>query len=157
KSVWLGPVAERMGLTDVQSRHFLNLWYGFEPHGGRPLVDNYRSEKRVPGFEMVLSFHGSMKLLELAPDPEWKTVQRCKMEAYKEVAALIQDRCGWTRTGHGGAKKERAQILMALHPDLESRWGAAPLGHAHITVNNLAFLRSGKVRSLDGSNLYSDQ
>jgi hypothetical protein len=58
--------------------------------------------------------------------------------------------------GHGGEKKERAQILMAVHPDLESRWGS-PLGHAHLTINNLAFLSSGKVRSLDASNLYLDQ
>jgi conjugative relaxase-like TrwC/TraI family protein len=156
KSLWLGPVAERMGLTDVEPRHFLNLWYGREPHGGKPLVENYRSPKRVPGFELVLSFDGRMKLLELAPDPQWKTVQLCKMEAYKEVAALVQDRCGWTRLGHGGEKKERAQILIAVHPDLESRWGS-PLGHAHLTINNLAFLSSGKVRSLDGSNLYLDQ
>jgi conjugative relaxase-like TrwC/TraI family protein len=156
KSIWLGPVAERMGLTDVQPRHFLNFWYGREPHGGKPLVTNYSSPKRVPAFEFVLSFHGSMKLPELAPDPEWKKFQDCKMEAYKKVAALIQDRCGWTRLGHGGEKKERAQVLMAVHPDLESRWGT-PLGHAHLTINNLAFLSSGKVRSLDGSNLFLDQ
>jgi hypothetical protein len=68
KSIWLGPVAERMGLTDVQPRHFLNLWYGREPHGGKPLVRNHGSPTRVPAFEFVLSFHASMKLLELAPD-----------------------------------------------------------------------------------------
>jgi hypothetical protein len=146
-----------LALTDVQPRHFLNLWYGREPHGGKPLVRNHGSQTRVLAFEFVLSFHGSMKLLELAPEPLWKTVQLCKMEAYKEVAALIQDRCGWTRRGHGGEKKERAQILMAVHPDLESRWGEAPLGHAHITLFNLAFLSSGKVLALDGSHPYLDQ
>jgi conjugative relaxase-like TrwC/TraI family protein len=157
KSVWLGPLVERFGLTDFQPRHFLNFWYGREPHGGKPLVDNHKSPKRVHAFEFVLSFDGRMKLLELAPDPQWKTVQLCKMEAYKEVAALIQDRCGWTRRGHGGEKKERAQVVMALHPDLESRWGGAPLGHAHLTLMNLAFLGSGEVLALDGSRPYRDQ
>lgn len=156
KSIWLGPLVERFDLTNFQPRHYLNLWYGREPHGGKPLVDNHDSPKRVKAFGFVFSPHGSMKLLELAPDPQWKTFQLCKMEAYKEMADLIQDRCGWTRRGHGGVRQERADVVMALHPDLESRWGS-PLGHAHITLMNLAFLSTGEVRSIDGKRPFNDQ
>ncbi|MFO0808983.1 MAG: relaxase domain-containing protein [Gemmataceae bacterium] len=157
KSFWHGPVAERLGLTDVLPRHFVNLWHGREPHGGKPLVKNHDSPTRVPVIEVVGTLDGTMKLPELAPDPEWAKFQKSKLEAYKALGNFIQDNYGWTRLGHGGERKERAELLMAIHPDFESRWGGAPMGHVHITINNLAYLQSGKVRALDATKLYRDQ
>ncbi len=157
QSVWVGPAAERFGLTDFQPRHFLNLWDGREPHGGKPVAKNRNSPDRVRAYDMVVSFDGTMKLLDIGPDPHWRTNQQCKMAAYRKAAEVMQERCGWTRLGHGGAKKERADLFIALHPDLDSRWGGAPLGHCHITAMGVAVRKGGQAAAADGSRFYREQ
>jgi hypothetical protein len=134
-------------LNAVERRH---------PQTGQPLSRRAASPDRVSLLEVVTGFDASMKLPELMPDPHFGTFQQCKLEAYKTVAALIQERCGWTRVGHAGAKQERAELLIAIHPDVESRWGT-PHANAHITVNALVCSKDGKWRALDASHLYREQ
>ena len=157
KSLWLGAATERFGLTDVLPRHFENLWHGREPHGGKPIIKTNDSPDRVPVYEVVNAFHRSMKLLVFAPERLRETAEQCEMAAYKMVAAVLQERCGWTRTGHGGKNQMRAKIPMMLKRELVSRWDGAPFPHAHLIAFAAVLSKDGKVRSLDASHLFNEQ
>jgi hypothetical protein len=157
KSLWLGAATDRFGLTDVHPRHFVNLWRGLEPHGGKPILKSHNSPDRVPAYDLVNAFDHSMKLLVFAPEHLRGTVEECEMAAYKKVAAILQERCGWTRTGHGGKNQMRAEIPMMLKRELVSRWDGAPFPHAHLIAFAAVISKDGKVRSLDGSHLFNEQ
>jgi hypothetical protein len=157
KLLWLGAATDRFGLKDVQERHFLNLWNFREPHGGKPIITSHDSPDSVHAYEVGCAFHRSMKLLVFVPEHLRATAEKCEMAAYKMVADLFQERCGWTRTGHGGKNQMRAEVSMMLKRELVSRWDGAPFPHGHLIAFAVVISEDGKVRKLDGRHPFNEQ
>ncbi len=158
KLLWLGAAIDRFGLKgDVQERHFLNLWNHREPHGGKPIITSHDSPNGVHAYEVGLAFHRSMKLLVFVPEHLRPTAEKCEMAAYKMVADLFQERCGWTRTGHGGKTQMRAEVSMMLMRELVSRWDGAPFPHGHLIAFAAVLSEDGKGRKLDGHHPFNEQ
>ena len=98
-----------------------------------------------------------MKLLVFVPERLRPTAEQCEMAAYKMVADLFQERCGWTRTGHGGKTQMRAEVPMMLKRELVSRWDGAPFPHGHLIAFAAVLSEDGKGRKLDGRHPFNEQ
>lgn len=155
---WVGEGASALGLLgkEVDADDMGDLLRGFSPLK-EPLCQNAGDEHRG-GWDLTFSAPKSFSCVWAAsPEP-----LRLKFEAALREAAQIswqyfQDNAAYTRTGKGGHRFERADLVGSMFLHSSNRDGE-PQAHVHIVTMNVARARhDGKFRTLDGQFFFKAQ
>ena len=166
--VWWNPAGlfgeSRAGMGDggtVDSADFHRLYNGFHPATGEKLTRNAGSEKRCPGYDLILNADKTVSALWAVAPP----ALRAKIEEAHDdaVRVALEDvvlrHCAYTRIRdrEGTIKPVPADLAAALF-----RHGAArsndPHLHTHCVILNAARAHhDGKWRALHGHPLFSWQ
>lgn len=147
---WFGEGAEQFGLFgNVKEKDLRALFHGFSPDG-EPLVQNAGREDRRAGFDLCLSLPKSMSVLYASGSEEVRRqVEAAQEEAVKAALRYVEQTCGFTRRGKGGAELEKVGLTVATFMHLTSREGD-PNIHTHCLVMNVAKRHDGSYGTLEG-------
>lgn len=151
---WLGTGAGALGLMErVNNEDFRSLFAG--QFRGRDLVQNAGSGKRCPGWDCTFSAPKSVSVAWSQADTATANEFRAAhLEAVEKAVGYLEERCGWTRRGHGGAEMEKGRLVFAAFEHGTSR-AQDPQLHTHAVLLNLCLRQDGTTGALDTRALYS--
>jgi len=159
---WWGEGAEALGLTgDVTPEVFENLLNGLSPDGTKSLVQQQSGseKKRLAGIDLTFSEVKSFSAAWALADER----RRAELDAVAEkslyrVMDVVQELCGVTRRGKGGATTENAKLIGAVfhHDTARPIPGEAPdpNKHHHLVIVNATMREDGTSGALDARPLF---
>lgn len=145
---WAGGGAAALGLDGVvEARPFAAVFNGFAPGGGPAepvkLVGNAGADDRQPGWDLTFSAPKSVSVFWAQTDAAGRAaVQAAQAAAVQAALGYLNDECGWTRRGKGGAAVERCGLLAAVFEHGTSR-AQDPNLHTHALVLNVGVRADG--------------
>ena len=150
---WYGKGAKAFGLPEVVERYtFRQLFLGFHPQSGEPLVQNAgRTEgerKRRPGHDLTLSIPKDVSCF--VATSIWETIRSIHDESTRDTLDLLEQTRAFVRRGSGSQnhwRLERASIVAALFEHTVSR-ELDPQLHTHALLLNLGLTGDGRFGAL---------
>lgn len=155
---WFGQGAGKLGLGDiVKPEDFLHLLSGCSPDGRRPLVQNARDAARQSGWDLTFSAPKSVSVFwALAPAPIRQQVEQVHQRAVEVALAKLEETCGVTRRGRGGAIQEPAALAFAMFQHGSSR-AQDPQLHTHAVLINLGLRQDGTTGTLQSIHFFGQK
>lgn len=152
---WHGAGAENFGLSgDVKPEDFKALANGYDPKTGEVLTQNSGEKDRVAGYDLTFSAPKSVSIVKAnSNDSEAQKIQDAHNQAVATALQFIQDKAGFTRTGHNGINKEETDLTIATFNHQTSR-EQDPQIHTHAFVFNVAERADGSTGAIDGHQFY---
>ncbi len=156
---WAGGAAKPLGLSgQVKPEQLQALFDGFDPHTGRPLVQNAGQMQgrygRKPGWDFTFHVPKSVSLLWAMSDRDTqKAIQEGARSAIKSTIELLEQEAGRSAKGKGGCEHVPAQLLVAVFPHASSRAMDCDY-HLHCLIQNVGVCEDGRTRSLLSRPLY---
>jgi conjugative relaxase-like TrwC/TraI family protein len=152
---WMGAGARGLGLVGpVAGDHLRGVLEGFDKNG-LALRDS-AFPLRVAGYDLTYSAPKSVSVLFGLGDP---TLQHAVREAHdravREAFGHIERTAAAVRRGHGGARVEPADGLIAAAFRHRTSRAGDPQLHTHVLVANLGRGPDGRWTALDGRRLYA--
>jgi conjugative relaxase-like TrwC/TraI family protein len=153
---WDGGAAQAFGIEGIVTPdQFRNVCHGYSPDGRVALVAVAGSEAFRPGFVFTFLPPKSVSIAwALATAPELRREIEAAVDA--SVAYTLKElneRCGFSRRGHGGQKTVKADLLVSLFTHYASR-ANEPLLHKHAYFHNVTLGEDGKTGTLAAGELF---
>jgi len=153
---WAGNALRLSGR--VKPAQLQALFNGFDPHNGRPLVQNAGQMTgrygRKPGWDFTFHVPKSLSLLWAMSDRETqKAIQEAAMSAIKSTMELLEQEAGRSAKGKGGCEHVPAKLLASVFPHHVAR-SQDPDLHYHVLILNVGVCEDGQTRSLLSRPLY---
>ena len=151
-----GAGAARLGLGGrVEGEELRGILAGLSPRDGLPLRSS-SSAVRVAGFDLTFSAPKSVSVVfGLGDDDMRDAVRRGQDRAVKEAIGYLERSAAAVRRGHGGARVELADGLVAAAFRHRTSRAGDPQLHTHVLVANLGRGPDGRWSALDGRRLYA--
>jgi conjugative relaxase-like TrwC/TraI family protein len=177
---FLGKGAERLSLTKTSinqgDKRLYDLCRGINPHDksvlrqGATTERTYRTSdgkeevhKPVCAFDFTLSAPKSVSVLWASANRDLREqIEQCHSKAVETAAKHLEYRFSFTRSGHAGAYREKADPIFAAFRHSVSREtspdrSADPQLHTHLLMLNVVLREDGRGGALDSRGLYNVQ
>ncbi len=153
---WYGTGAARLGLEGtVQPDQLRQLFQGFAPDTGRPLVQNAGQAKRQCAWDLTFNAPKSLSVhWALATEDVRRQLAELHNRAVRQALAEVERLAGITRRGPGGKVKERAGLVFAVFEHGTSR-AMDPHLHSHALLVNLGLRADGTTGTLQTKELFA--
>lgn len=154
--VWWGRGAVKFGLTGtVNKKQLSHLFEGFSVDAKRKLVPNARLKGRCSGFDCTFSAVKSVSILWALSDLKARSIiSKAHQEAVEEALSYLEENAAFTRTGAQGVERKRTSNLCVATFEHSTSRALDPNLHTHALVLNLTHSDDGKVRTLDGREIF---
>ncbi len=152
---WDGGAAKAFGLQGIVTPdQFRNLYHGYSPDGRVALVQGAGSKWHRPGFDICFLPPKSVSIAwALATAPEVRReIEAAVDAAVSHTLHELNERCGFTRRGHGGAEVMKADLVVSLFKHYSSR-ANEPLLHTHAFIHAVTMGEDGKTGALAAGEL----
>lgn len=151
---WRGRGAKRLGLSgQVQRDELQSLLLGLD-QSGKPLVQNPKSPRRQPGWDMTFSAPKGVSALWAAGDSAMRReIQRAHSIAIEAALNYLQEEAGFTRRGKLGRVHEPADLVFATFEHGTSR-AQDPQLHTHCLLMNVGVRRDGTTGTILSKPVY---
>ena len=152
---WMGAGARQLELTGaVAGEHLRGVLEGFD-RDGLSLRDS-PCALRNAGYDMTVSAPKSVSVLFALGDPMLqRAVRSAHDRAVREAFGHVERTAAAVRRGHGGARVEPADGLIAAAFRHRTSRAGDPQLHTHVLVANLGRGPDGRWTALDGRRLYA--
>ena len=156
RGTWVGVAAATLGLSgEVDGTALRRVLAGLDPQDASPLR-GASSAVRVAGFDLTFSAPKSVSVIFGIGDRELRAaVRRAHDRAVLEAVGYLERSAAAVRRGHGGARVERADGLVAAAFRHRTSRAGDPQLHTHVLVANLGRGPDGRWSALDGRRLYA--
>src|SRR3954453_2314926 len=153
---WVGSGAVELGLSgDVAGEALRRVLAGLDPRDGLPLRAA-SSAVRVAAFDLTFSAPKSVSVLFGVGSSDLRAAARHAHDrAVEEAVGYLERTAAAVRRGHGGARVEPADGLVAAAFRHRTSRAGDPQLHTHVLVANLGRGRDGRWTALDGRRLYA--
>jgi len=151
---WFGQGANHLRLTDqVNSEIFTDVFQG--KLRGKTLVGAPpKGYERAPGWDLTFSAPKSVSVIFSQADyEESKKVREAQQAAVEKALSYVEEKCGFTRRGKGGAFVENAKCVFSTFEHGTSR-AEQPQLHTHALMINLCVREDGTTGTLKTEKLY---
>jgi conjugative relaxase-like TrwC/TraI family protein len=156
RGVWVGSGAAALDLSrEVEGTALRRVLSGLDADDGAPLRSS-SSAVRVAGFDLTFSAPKSVSVVFGIGDHGLRgAVRGAHDRAVREAVGYLERSAAAVRRGHGGARLESAEgLVAAAFRHRTSRVGDPQL-HTHVLVANLGRGPDGRWTALDGRRLYA--
>ena len=152
---WMGAGARQLELTGAVAGELLRgVLEGFD-QDGLSLRDS-PCALRNAGYDMTVSAPKSVSVLFALGDPMLqRAVRSAHDRAVREAFGHVERTAAAVRRGHGGARVEPADGLIAAAFRHRTSRAGDPQLHTHVLVANLGRGPDGRWSALDGRRLYA--
>jgi conjugative relaxase-like TrwC/TraI family protein len=144
---WLGKGAERLGLVgQVDPDDLSQVFRGYAPGTGDPLVQHQAGKTRQPGWDLTFSAPKTVSVMwaSLPAGEARDAISKAHREAVNDALEFLEQTAVFSRRGKGGKAHESAEAVIAAFDHFTSR-AADPQLHTHALTLNAGY------RGSDGS------
>lgn len=133
--------------SDVDAFH--DLCKGYNPNGGKQLVQNAGNKNRIALHDFTFTAPKSFSVVWSQIDEEGrKRIQEAQRTAVRDALDFFSEKGAWTRQGKGGHIKTKTQFIAGLFEHGSSR-ADDPLLHIHATILNVCRRPDGSTGSIE--------
>ena len=139
---------------EVTADQLMHLLQGYTPDGKDELARN-AGEHHRGGWDLTFSAPKSVSIVWANASPELRaSIEAAQDKATREALDYLSAEATMTRTGHGGAVRERAAMVAATFQHSSNR-AEEPQLHTHALVFNIGRSdHDGRWRTLEGRDLF---
>ena len=149
-----GTLATPLGLEGlVRPDDLQSVLAGVDPATGEQL--HRAKNRKVPGWDLTFRAPKSVSILWGLGEPAIAgQVVAAHEAAVARAVSYMEDVAAWTRTGHNGIHRERANGFVAAGFRHRMSRDRDPLLHTHVLVANSVRTDDGRWRTIDAVALY---
>jgi len=150
---WLAS-SDQLGLEGlVRPEDLLSVLTGADPVTGEGL--HRARNRKVPGWDLTFRAPKSVSILWGLGEPEIsRQVVAAHEAAVARAVSYMEETAAWTRTGHNGIHREKANGFIAAGFRHRMSRDRDPLLHTHVLLANSVRTDDGRWRTIDAVALY---
>ncbi|CAN5576016.1 MobF family relaxase [soil metagenome] len=150
---WLAS-ADQLGLEGlVRPEDLRSVLTGTDPATGEQL--HRAKNRKVPGWDLTFRAPKSVSILWGLGEPDVaRQVIAAHEAAVARAVSYLEETAAWTRTGHNGIHREKANGFVAAGFRHRMSRDRDPLLHTHVLVANSVCTDDGRWRTIDAVALY---
>ena len=164
---WIGEGASQLGLRGKIDKQIIRDLFDGRMPDGKPLTQQQKYSaihagygkvrSRQIGNDLTFSVPKSVSVAWAVADAKTRRqIETSINDAVRKVIQHIEEHAAITRRGHGGARRERAKLVVAAFPHSTSR-ALDPQYHVHCLVLNIAVRSDMSTGALDSKPIFQEK